>query len=313
MTLAAVLRRQRGDRSDRWGQQLATKIPLVRNGAQRRSWFRPLGRRPGQVATERMGLARFQRIAALAMSVSIIAVWWFLTRTGGVPRFFLPTPTETFRVGLEMVRGGEFWADLLVSLGRICGGFLLASAVAIPCGIWMGRSRFFNAVVLPPISFIRFVPMPAVIPLMILWFGSGEWGKVMIISLGVFFQLVLMVADAVAYVPDAYYDISHSLGATAWQRLIHFTIRAAAPEIWDSLRINFGLAWATLIFAEILGATSGLGYMIVRSQRYLLTESIFVAVLVIGMLGIVTDKLFQVYYHRWFPWSVQVQRAEAQR
>jgi NitT/TauT family transport system permease protein len=258
-----------------------------------------------------MGLARFKRIAALAMPVSILALWWFLTSTGRVQRFFLPAPLETFRVGIEMIRSGAFWADLLVSLGRISGGFVLASALAIPCGIWMGRSRFFNALVLPPISFIRFVPMPAVIPLMILWFGSGEWGKIMIICLGVFFQLVLMIADAVAYIPDAYYDISHSLGATAWQRLIHFTIPAAAPEIWDSLRINFGLAWATLIFAEILGATSGLGYLIVRSQRYLLTENIFVAIVVIGILGVITDKLFELSYRRWFPWSVQVQRAEA--
>jgi NitT/TauT family transport system permease protein len=132
----------------------------------------------------------------------------------------------------------------------------------------------------------------------------------MIICLGVFFQLVLMVADAVAYVPEAYYDIAHSVGATSRQRLFYFIIPAAAPEIWDSLRINFGLAWATLIFAEILGATSGLGYLIVRSQRFLLTESIFVAVLVIGVLGIITDRLFEWYYHRWFPWSVQAQRAE---
>lgn len=108
-------------------------------------------------------------------------------------------------------------------------------------------------------------------------------------------------------------NIAHSVAATRWQRLVHFTVPAAAPEIWDSLRINFGLAWATLIFAEILGATSGLGYLIVRSQRYLLTERIFVAVLVIGILGIVTDKLFARCYYRWFPWSVQVQRAEGQQ
>jgi NitT/TauT family transport system permease protein len=270
-------------------------------------------RHPGHRAAQRFRGTRYRWAASWIIPLFALILWWVMTSTGRVERFFLPPPVDTLKTGLQMIRTAEFWADLGISIFRIIGGFAVASALALPCGVWMGRSRFFNSVVEPPISFIRFVPMPAVIPLMILWFGSGEWGKVMIICLGVFFQLVLMIADAVAYVPEAYYDIAHSVGATRWQRLIHFTIPAAAPEIWDSLRINFGLAWATLIFAEILGATSGLGYLIVRSQRYLLTENIFVAVVVIGVLGIITDKLFSWYYYRRFPWSVQVQRTEAHR
>ncbi len=268
-------------------------------------------RHPGHRAARRFGGMRYRWLAAWAIPLLALGAWWFVTTTGRVERFFLPPPADTFGTGLEMVISAEFWRDLIISMSRIFGGFLLACALAFPCGILMGRSRFFNSVVEPPISFIRFVPMPAVIPLMILWFGSGEWGKVVIICLGIFFQLVLMIADAVASVPEAYYDIAHSVQATPWQRLVYFTIPASGPEIWDSLRINVGLAWATLIFAEILGATSGLGYLIVRSQRYLLTENIFVAVLVIGILGILTDKLFGWYYYRRFPWSAEVQRAEA--
>jgi NitT/TauT family transport system permease protein len=252
-------------------------------------------------------------VAAAVLPVAALIAWWLITSYSGIERFFLPSPAATFRTGGEMFRTAEFWNDVEVSLARIIAGFILAAALAIPVGIAMGRSRGFSEFVAPAISFIRFVPMPAVIPLMILWFGSGEWGKIVIICLGVFFQLVLMVSDAVAYVPEAYYEIARSLGATASQRLWKFTLPAAAPEIMDSLRINFGLAWATLIFAEILGATSGLGFLIVRSQRYLLTEQIFVAVLVIGVLGIAFDELFEKLYRGWFPWSVQVQRLEARR
>lgn len=233
-----------------------------------------------------------------------------MTATGRIERFFLPPPADTLQEGYDLLRTSEFWCDFSYSMFRIVAGFLLASFVAIPSGILMGRSRKVAALIEPSISFIRFVPMPAVIPLMILWFGSGEWGKVVIICLAVYFQLVLMVADSVAYVPQAYYDIAHSVGATKWQQLIHFTVPAALPEIWDSLRINFGLAWATLVFAEILGAMSGLGYLIVRSQRYLLTERIFVAVIVIGLLGIITDKIFTWYYFRWFTWSEQAKKVE---
>jgi NitT/TauT family transport system permease protein len=270
-------------------------------------------RHPGHRAAHRFRGTRYRWAASWIIPLLALLFWSFMTATGRIERFFLPPPIDTLRTGLEMIQNADLWRDLALSISRIVIGFGVAAAIAMPCGIWMGRSRFFNSVVEPPISFIRFVPMPAIIPLMILWFGSGEWGKIMIICLGVFFQLVLMIADAVAYVPDAYYDIAHSVGATRWQRLIHFTIPAAAPEIWDSLRINFGLAWATLIFAEILGATSGLGYLIVRAQRYLLTEQIFVAVLIIGCLGVITDKLFGWYYQLRFPWSAQGQRAEGDR
>jgi NitT/TauT family transport system permease protein len=270
-------------------------------------------RHPGQRAARRFVGTRYRWVAAWTIPVLAIGAWWFVTTTGRIERFFLPPPADTLRTAVQLFSSVEFWSDLVLSISRICGGFLLACALAFPIGIWMGRSRFFNSVIEPPISFIRFVPMPAVIPLMILWFGSGEWGKVVIICLGIFFQLVLMIADAVASVPEAYYDIAHSVQATPWQRLVYFTIPSSGPEIWDSLRINIGLAWATLIFAEILGATSGLGYLIVRSQRYLLTENIFVAVLVIGVLGVITDKLFGWYYYRRFPWSAEVQRAEARQ
>jgi NitT/TauT family transport system permease protein len=293
---------------------MATKPALTKEDAQRRSRMQTqIVRHPGEIAAARLRMVRYRRYAAWLVPALALLGWWFATTTGRIERFFLPAPMDTIKIGWQMLQSAEFWQDLSFSTLRICTGFALASIIAIPCGILMGRSRIFNAVVEPPISFVRFVPMPAVIPLMILWFGSGEWGKMMIIALGVFFQLVLMIADAVAYIPDAYYDIAHSIGTTPWQRLVHFTIPAAMPEIWDSLRINFGLAWATLIFAEILGATSGLGYLIVRSQRFLLTERIFVAVLVIGILGVITDKLFAWSYSRWFPWSVQVQRAEAQQ
>jgi NitT/TauT family transport system permease protein len=269
-----------------------------------------LAQRPGERAARRFGVALTRMTAAWAVFLLALALWWLLTKVGGVQRFFLPPPDDTLNVGVAMVQTAGFWLDLAFSVWRICGGFVLAAVTAIPCGILMGRSRVFSALMVPPISFIRFVPMPAVIPLMILWFGSAEWGKLMIICLGVFFQLVLMIADAVARVPRAYEDIAHSLGVTVWQRLRSFVVPAAAPEIWDSLRINFGLAWTILIFAEILGATSGLGYLIVRSQRFLLTEQIFVAVLAIGLLGVMADMVFERCFDRWFAWSEQAQKSE---
>jgi len=258
-------------------------------------------RLPGSLVVAKLATSRLRRLLfAAILPAVVLVVWWGITASGAVERYFLPRPDATLAAAGEMLGTSSFWRDMGWSWARIVGGFMLAAGAAIPCGIAMGRNRTFNLLVEPAISFIRFVPMPAIIPLMILWFGSGEWGKWMIICLGVFFQLVLMVADVVANVPEAYYDIAHSVHATRWQRLRHFTLPAAAPG-----------TWATLIFAEILGATSGLGYLIVSSQRYLLTERIFVAVVVIGIMGVLADMLFERLYHLWFPWSAQGQRKES--
>jgi NitT/TauT family transport system permease protein len=242
--------------------------------------------------------------------ILILLLWWAVTSSDLIAPFFLPSPGAVVDEALILSTSSAFWFDFGTSIFRIVAGFLLAAAVALPLGILMARNGVAAKLIVPPVSFIRFVPMPAVIPLMILWFGSGEWGKVMIIMLGVFFQLVLMISDAIAYVPEHYLDIAKTMKASVYQRLRHFILPAAAPEIWDSLRINFGLAWATLIFAEILGATSGLGFLIVRAQRFLLVAQVFVAVIVIGLLGILTDLLFVRIYRRAFPWSEQVKREQ---
>lgn len=266
--------------------------------------------RPGDLAAARHARARRKWMAAWLLPSAVLITWWLVTRVGTVHRFFLPSPAETLRVATDLLTTMVFWQDLTVSLSRIIAGFILALAFALPSGILMERSPLANSLIEPLLSFVRYVPMPAVVPLMILWFGSGEWGKVMAVCLAVYFQLALMIADAIANIPQAYDDIAHSVRATPWQRLLCFTLPAASPAIWDSLRINVGLAWATLVFAEILGATSGLGYLIVRSQRFLLTEQVFVVVFVIGLLGIITDKAFEWCYRRWFPWSIQALRSE---
>ena len=261
-------------------------------------------------------LSRLKRpsfATSLTSSVIVLAIWWIATQSDSIDRIFLPRPTDVADAFLHAIVTWDFWFDLLISTYRILLGFLVATLIALPCGVLIARSKFASLLLTPIISFIRFVPMPAVIPLMILWFGSGETGKVMIIMLGVFFQLALMIADSVAYVPQAYYDIAKSVRASKYKTLTHFVLPAAGPEIWDAIRINFGLAWATLVFAEILGATSGLGYLIVKSQRYLLIEQVFVAILMIGFLGIIVDVMLTYLHRKLFPWSPQAIREGGNR
>lgn len=241
-------------------------------------------------------------ILGVVVAALVLAAWFLATSTKAIERFFLPPPVAVLEAARDMFLTAAFWRDLGISCIRIVSGFLVAAIAAVPIGVIMGRSRLAFLMISPFVSFVRYVPMPAVIPLMILWFGSGEFGKTAIIALGVFFQAVLMIADNVAHVPREYLDIAKSVHATKWQSLTHFVLPAAQPAIWDSLRINFGLAWATLIFAEILGATSGLGYAIVRAQRFLLIEHVYVVIFLIGILGILVDVAMVKVYARLYPW-----------
>jgi len=254
-------------------------------------------------------LMRIQnKIATVLGLVLVFLMWIFAASLKLIDPIFLPGPLSVLRSGAKAVVSPGFWEDLSLSCMRICAGFIIAAIFALPIGTMMGRMRNLDSFFGPPISFIRFVPMPAVIPLLILWFGTGNWGNAIIISLGVFFQLLLMVADAVKHVPLEYMDIAKSQRVSRVQRLRFFILPVAAPALVDALRINFGLAWATLVFAEMLGASSGLGYDILRSQRFLLVSRVFFIIITIGTLGIIIDKLFIVLYRKAFPWVEDVRK-----
>ena len=155
----------------------------------------------------------------------------------------------------------------------------------------------------PLIDFIRYTPIPAFIPLFILWFGIGETEKIVVIFSAVFFQLVLMVANSVSTVPQALIDFAKTLGASRKEIVLKVIFRHAQPRIFKDLRVSMGWAWAGLMLAEIVGATSGIGFVIIQSQRLLQTGNVIAAIITVGVLGVITDVLFRNAYAKLFPWS----------
>ncbi|MDO8649606.1 MAG: ABC transporter permease [Candidatus Peregrinibacteria bacterium] len=196
---------------------------------------------------------------------------------------------------------------MLISVYRVLVGFIIAVVCAVPLGIIVGLNRRMEALVEPIVGFIRYTPTPALIPLFILWFGIGETEKIIVISQTVFFQLVLMVANSVSFIPKEIVESARTLGATKWQIITRVVFPYVKPRIYDDLRISIGWAWSALMAAEIVGATSGIGLVIVEAQRLLRTENVMAGILVIGLLGLVTDLVMKRLYPLFFPWAPKLE------
>lgn len=245
--------------------------------------------RIGQTMTRRRYLT-----TAVVSFAGLLGIWALVSAAGVTNERFLPSPWQVAITGWEQITNGELAADLGASTYRILVGFLLATVLAVPIGALVGISVRVEAAVQPLVDFIRYMPVVAFVPLTILWIGVGEEQKFLIIFLGTFFQQVLMVADAVRSVPRSFIDVGETLGLSNSRILWRIVLRAAAPRIWDALRITLGWAWTWIVLAELVAATTGLGYRIVIAQRFLQTDLIFAYLIVLGILGLVTDLLMRL-------------------
>ncbi|NSW82441.1 MAG: ABC transporter permease [Syntrophothermus sp.] len=234
--------------------------------------------------------------------IMILGAWCALSFSGRVNPIYLPSPAAVAKAFVSLQEEGVLIPYTLVSLYRVLAGFLVAAVLAIPLGIIMATSRKAEAFFEPFIDFVRYLPVTALIPLMILYFGIGDFEKVAVIFVGTFFQLVLMVQDTVSTVPKELLHAAYTLGTKGRAVYTKVLLPASLPGIMDNLRICMGWAWTYLVVAELVAANSGLGFMILRSQRFLQTDRIFVGLLVIGGLGVVTDFAFKALSKALFPW-----------
>ena len=189
------------------------------------------------------------------------------------------------------------------SIFRITMGFVISVIIGVPLGILAGSFKRIDAVITPICEFIRYMPVPAFVPLVMVWCGIGEGAKISIVFLGCFFQMVLMVADNARAVSDDLLSASYTLGTTRFTTITKVLIPAMAPNMMLTLRMMIGWGWTYLTVAELVASNSGLGYSILKAQRFLHTESIFSGILVIGVLGLITDRIFAFAIKKMFPWA----------
>ena len=232
----------------------------------------------------------------------LLIVWSALTYGKIVPALFLPAPDQIVTSAITLFVDFNLMDDVLASVGRVTAGFLLAALIGVPLGVLMGSLKVFEAFLEPLLGFVRYMPASAFIPLFILWLGIGESEKIAVIFFGTFFQLTLMVMDVTKNVSQALIDTAYTLGVSRSAVFWRVILPASMPGIVDTLRITFGWAWTYLVVAELVAASSGLGYMIMQSQRFLKTSHIILGIVVIGIIGILIDVFFKWLYRRLFPW-----------
>jgi NitT/TauT family transport system permease protein len=231
------------------------------------------------------------------------AFWWAITASGAVPPQFLASPMQTLAAGWELFAKFGFSYDVGMTVWRVLGGFVLAALIAVPLGIAMGAWKPIEAFFEPFVSFARYLPASAFIPLLILWVGIGETQKLAVIFIGCFFQLTLMIAMIVAGTRRDLVEAAYTLGCSERGIVRDVLLPGAAPEIAEALRQVLGIGWTYIIVAELIGASSGIGHMITDSQALMATDQIISGIVVIGLVGLASDVLFKQANRRLFAWS----------
>jgi NitT/TauT family transport system permease protein len=244
----------------------------------------------------------YMLIAILSFTL-LLGGWWLAAELNLAEDIFLPSPADVWNNAVDLAKDGTLWDDTRTSFVRITIGFAIATAMALPIGVLIGTYRAVEAGIEPAVDFIRYMPAVAFVPLSIVWVGVDETQKWLIIWIGTFFQQVLLVQDNVKRVPREYVDIGYTLGMKDRTVLRRVVLPASAPAIWDTLRITLGWAWTWLVVAELVAASDGLGHRIVVAQRFFQTETIFLGILIIGLLGLIMDQVMKYTGKRLFRWA----------
>jgi NitT/TauT family transport system permease protein len=243
------------------------------------------------------------RALAAGGFVVVGLLWAWLSQRDFVNPVFVPTPASVWEAARAILSDENLWLDVQTSFLRVTAGFLLAALLGVPLGIFMGSFKVLEGLLQPITEFVRYIPVPALIPIFMVLFGIDELSKIALIWVGTFFQLVLMVADEVRRVPDNLLQVSYTLGARRGEVIRRVLWPAARPGIFDALRLCNGWAWTYVVVAELVAANEGLGYRILKFSRFLQTPQMWVYVILLGLIGLALDAAFRALNRRLFHWA----------
>jgi NitT/TauT family transport system permease protein len=235
--------------------------------------------------------------------LAVLLLWWIVTASGSVNKLFLPSPQAVWQAGQQQWTTGQLLRDALASIRRVFIGFAMSAGLALPVGITMGTNPVICRLLEPLMALIRYMPAPAFIPLLIIYFGLDELPKVLLIFIGTFFFNTLMIMDAVKFVPSELVETARTLGGRTLPILARVVAPFIAPQVLDTYRINMASAWNLVIVAELVAATEGLGKRISLAQRFLRTDDIFMGLIVIGLIGLLIDLGFRALMRRACTWA----------
>lgn len=247
---------------------------------------------------------------SVVTALALLAAWFVVTNMGWVKPLFLPTPQAVWGKFLlansEGVANSTLWQHTLASLSRVFGAFLLACVTAIPIGILMGTNRVMRGIFDAPIEFYRPLPPLAYLPLVIIWFGIGEFSKILLIYLAIFAPMAISARAGVRSVSMEQIHAAYAMGASRLQIVWHVILKAAMPEIFTGMRIGIGVGWTTLVAAEMVAATRGLGFMVLNAAEFLASDTVIMGIMVIGLFAFGFDLLMRHVERLAVPWKGKV-------
>ncbi|MDJ0668748.1 MAG: ABC transporter permease subunit [Desulfobacterales bacterium] len=239
--------------------------------------------------------------------IVLIVAWFVVSEMEIVPKLFWPSPIAVlekfWEISVEGYRGHTLFGHFLISMYRVLAGFLLGTVLGVLCGISMGLSKIVRGLLDPIIELYRPVPPLAYIPIIIIWMGIGDGGKIMLLFLATFAIMVINSRAGVKSVTVEKIHAAYSLGATRGQVLRHVILVNALPEIMTGMRVSMGVCWATLVAAEMVAATAGLGWMVLNAARYLRTDIVIMGVIVMGVIGYGFDLIMRLLERKVIPWK----------
>jgi taurine transport system permease protein len=249
-------------------------------------------------------------VVSLATVIAFVGLWFVATNLHWIKPLFLPSPQAVYQKFLYVATQGFANSTLAqhtgISLLRVFGAFLLACVTAIPVGILMGVSRLARGAFDPPIEFYRPLPPLAYLPLIIIWFGIGEFSKILLIYLAIFAPLAIAARAGVRSVSIEQIHAAYSMGASRTQVVFHVILKAALPEIFTGMRIGIGVGWTTLVAAEMVASTSGLGFMVLNAAEFLSSDVVIMGIIVIGFFALCFDLLMRYVEKILVPWKGKV-------
>lgn len=250
---------------------------------------------------QRTGLPNW--VYGWVLPVIILALWEAGSALGLVSESALPAPSRIAKAFWQLCLNGDMEEHIATSAVRAIGGFLLGGATALLLGVFTGLGRWAERTLDPTIQMLRTVPLLAVIPLFILWFGVGEFSKVLLIALGSFFPLYFHTHLGVRSADRKLYEVTRILQYSKLHLMTKLIIPAALPNILLGIRLSVSASWLLLAVAEMMGASAGIGYMIQDARVYAQTDIVFVGIIMFAVIGKLSDSAVRLVERRWLRWS----------
>lgn len=245
-------------------------------------------------------------LKGVASFAVIILIWEVISLSGMVQRGLVPSPLQTIERFVHLLKTEGLAYDIGISTMRVVVGVLVGASVAIPVGFCLGWYRGVRPFVDPVINFFRALPPIALIPLVIVYFGIGEFAKISLLMYAAFFASVIVMYEGIRSLNPTYVRVAQALGATEMEIFTKVIVPASLPHALTALRVAVGISWTTLVAAELVAAHRGLGAVIVNGQDYFQVATIYVGIILIGTIALLMDNAFRFLSRRLVSWQTSI-------